>query len=60
MKSQGGEHLDGLFTNKTIEPDYKKFLNKKDPIDKQILNLVKQGELKIGIVWIKGDFLNIN
>jgi hypothetical protein len=49
-----------LFANKTIEPDYKKLLNKKDPIDKQILDLVKQGELKIGIVWLKGDFLNIN
>ena len=36
-----------------FESDYKKVLNKKDPFDKQILNLVKQGELKIGVVGIK-------
>jgi hypothetical protein len=33
--------------------DYKRLLNKKDPLDKQILKLVKQGELKIGVVEIK-------
>ena len=33
--------------------DYKKILDKKDPFDKQILKLVKQGELKIGVVEIK-------
>jgi len=49
-----------LFANKTRESDYKKLLNKKDPIDRQILNLVKKGDLKIGIVMIKGEFLNIN
>jgi len=49
-----------LFANKTIEPDYKKLLNKKDPIDRQILNLVKQGELKVGIVRIKEDFSYIH
>ena len=36
-----------------FESDYKKILNKKDPFDKEILNLVKQGELKIGVVGIK-------
>ena len=36
-----------------FESDYKKVLNKKDPFDKEILNLVKQGELKIGVVGIK-------
>ena len=33
--------------------DYKKLLNKRDPIDKQILKLVKHGELSIGVVEIK-------
>lgn len=28
---------------------YKKLLNKKDPLDKEIIHLVKKGELKIGI-----------
>jgi hypothetical protein len=36
-----------------FESDYRKVLNKKDPFDKQILNLVKHGELKIGVVGIK-------
>jgi len=31
---------------------YKRFLNKKDPIDKKILKLVKKKELSIGIVKI--------
>ncbi len=29
---------------------YKKLLNKKDPLDKEIIHLVKKGELKIGTV----------
>jgi len=28
-------------------------LNKKDPLDKQILKLTKKGELKIGVVRVK-------
>jgi len=36
----------GLF----ISMKYKKLLNKKDPLDKKIIRLVKKGELKIGIV----------
>ena len=28
---------------------YKKLLNKRDPLDKEIIHLVKKGELKIGI-----------
>ena len=31
---------------------YKKLLNKKDPLDKKIIRLVKKGELKIGITNI--------
>ena len=30
-------------------------LNKKDPIDKQIFNLAKKGELKVSVVWVKED-----
>ena len=30
----------------------KKYLNKKDPIDKEILFLSKKGEIKVGLVWI--------
>ena len=36
-------------------PDYKKLLNKKDPLDRLILNLAKQGELKVGVVWVKEE-----
>lgn len=39
----------GLF----ISMQYKKLLNKKDPIDKEIIRLVKKGELKIGTVKVK-------
>jgi len=35
---------------------YKALLNKKDPLDERILTLVKNGELKIGVVEVKeGD-----
>jgi len=47
--------MGGLFSNKTLVPDYKKLLNKKDSLDKLILNLAKQGELKVGVVWIKEE-----
>lgn len=30
-------------------------LNKKDPIDKQILNLAKKGELKVSVVRVKEE-----
>jgi len=56
IKYQGGEKLKGgPANNKILEPDYKKLLNKKDPLDKQILNLAKPGELKVGVVWIKEE-----
>jgi hypothetical protein len=32
----------------------KKFLNKKDPIDKLILELEKEKKLKVGILWLTG------
>ena len=35
------------------EVDYKKLLNKKDPLDKQILNLAKHGDLKVSVVEVK-------
>ena len=42
--------------NKRWKSDYKALLNKKDPLDERILTLVKNGELKIGVVEVKeGD-----
>ena len=42
--------------NKRWNSDYKALLNKKDPLDERILTLVKNGELKIGVVEVKeGD-----
>jgi len=40
------------------ELEYKKLLNKKDPLDKQILELTKKGELDIKIVDLKEDIIN--
>ena len=37
------------------ELEYKKLLNKKDPLDKQILELTKKGELNIKIVELKEE-----
>lgn|GEM_PF-3026214 len=49
-----GENLKEGTKNKfEWEKDYKKLLNKKDPFDKQILKLVKHGELTIGVVQIR-------
>ena len=39
--------------NQKLPHSYRKLLNKKDPVDKQILKLEKKGELKVGIVWVK-------
>ena len=39
--------------NKKLNYSYKKILNKKDPLDKQILKLTKKGELKVGVVQVK-------
>ncbi len=41
--------------NKKWKSDYKALLNKKDPLDERILTLVKNGELKIGVVEVKED-----
>ena len=40
------------------ELEYRKLLNKKDPLDKQILELTKKGELDIKIVELKEDIIN--
>ena len=50
----GGGVLKNISNNNQKLPhSYKKLFNKKDPIDKQILKLVKEGELKVGFVWFK-------
>lgn len=42
--------------NKRWDSAYKTLLNKKDPLDERILQLAKNGELKIGVVRVKeGD-----
>ena len=30
-------------------------MNKKDPIDKVILELVQKGKLSVGVVWVKEE-----
>ena len=46
-------------SNKVWNSAYKKLLNKKDPLDERILKLVKNGDLKIGVVGVKeGDKLS--
>ena len=53
IKSKGGRNItEESANNKKLGADYKKLLNKKDPIDKQILKLAKQGELKVDVVWM--------
>ncbi len=49
----GGNLKEGIKNKFEWKEDYKKLLNKKDLFDKQILKLVKHGELKIGVVEIK-------
>ena len=39
--------------NKLWESEYKKLLNKKDPLDKLILELAESGELKVDAVEVK-------
>jgi len=47
---------DGKMKDEDIwEIEYKKLLNKKDPLDNQILKLTKKGELEIKIVELKED-----
>lgn len=41
--------------DKKDKTSYKKLLNKKDPLDERILQLAKNGELKIGVVRVKGE-----
>ncbi len=42
-------------SNKKSIVNYKKLLNKREPLDNLILKLVKQGELEIGVVKIKDE-----
>ena len=52
-----------LSNNQKLPHSYKKLLNKKDPIDKQILKLVNEGELKVGFVLVKEtpeSYMNID
>ena len=35
-----------------MDLNYKKYLNKKDPIDNVILELIKKNKLKIGVVKV--------
>ena len=50
---------DGEMKDKDIwELEYRKLLNKKDPLDKQILELKKKGELDIKIVELEEDIKN--
>ena len=44
------------FNKYRSKPNFKKLLNKDDPIDKIILELAKKGELNVGVVWVKGEF----
>ena len=47
--------LGGSAKSNNSKPDYKKLLNKDDPIDKMILKLAKKGELTVGVVWVKEE-----
>jgi len=47
--------LEGPAKNNSSKPDFKELLNKDDPIDKAILELAKEGELNVGVVWVKGE-----
>jgi hypothetical protein len=38
---------------KVLESNHKKLLNKMDPLDNLILDLVSQGKLKLGTVGVK-------
>ena len=42
-----------IIDKKKLAYSYKQLLNKKNPLDKQILKLAKKGELKVGIVKVK-------
>ena len=44
-----------LASSKQYEPDFKKLLNERDPIDKLVLELIEEGELKVGTVVVKGE-----
>jgi hypothetical protein len=37
------------------KPNYKRLLDKNNPIDKLILKLAKEGELNVGVVWVKDE-----
>lgn len=44
--------MEGTGNNRRSKSNYKKFLNEKDPMDKQIIELVEKGELKVAIVEV--------
>ena len=44
-----------MLENKSAKPNYKKLLDKDDPIDKLILELAKKGKLNVGVVWVKEE-----
>ena len=41
--------------NKKLKSDYKNLLNINDPIDKQIIKLAGEGELKVCVVPVKAE-----
>ena len=45
----------GSVNKKTLISDYKKLLNINDSLDKQIIKLVEEGELKVSVVPIKTE-----
>ena len=45
----------GSVNNKTLKSDYKKLLNKNDPLDKQIIKLAGEGALKVCVVQIRAE-----
>ena len=46
---------DELVYSKQYEVDLKTLLDEGDPIDKLVLELAENGELKVGIVGVKGE-----
>lgn len=44
--------MEGSTKNNITKPNFKQLLNKKDPIDKLILEMAKNGELKVGVIQL--------
>ena len=47
--------LYSIVSGGAFRADYKKKLNLKDPIDKLVLKLVEDGELKVGFVELNAE-----